>query len=82
MYICFECWHAIMNFDQAIFFPSVVEIFSTYFLTQDDCRDIFNRLFYPSIARVKNMLKMSRHSLCVKKYVEDVEKTQGKKLPG
>ena len=38
----------------------LVEIFSTNFLTQDECRDIFDIFFSPSIARVE-------------KYIENVE---------
>ena len=40
MYICFECWRAEMKFKWAFFFQVLVEIFSMYFSTQDECRDI------------------------------------------
>ena len=40
MYVCWECWHAEMKFKRVFFFQVLVEIFSMYFSTQDECRDI------------------------------------------
>ena len=40
-----------------VFFPVLVEVFSTYFSTQDECRDIFAEFFGRSLARVKKFVE-------------------------
>ena len=40
MYVCFEYCHVEIKFKLALFFQVLVEIFSVYFFTQDECRDI------------------------------------------
>ena len=40
MYVCWECWRAENEFWWVVFFRVLVKIFSTYFSTHDECRDI------------------------------------------
>ena len=57
MYVCWECWHAEMKFKRAFFFQVLFEIFLMYFSTQDECRDIFDVFFGPSVARVEKFVE-------------------------
>ena len=81
MYVCWECWCAEMKFKRAFFFRVLVEIFSMYFSIQDECRDIFDEFFGPSVARVEKFIENVETFIECQKIVKKVKKKHEEKTP-
>ena len=56
MYVCWECWRAEMKFKRAFFSRAFFDFFD-YFLTLDECLDIFNEFLDPRYAQAEKYVE-------------------------